>query len=628
MKILKNVFILFAVLFIVTACQPRYIFIPSDIINPPAEDNGGKWDDYFEGGDGLSSATAYVISDSNDIQTIRNLIAEGTTDFSGVYFRATDMDLTSGFAPIGTGELPFNGIFEGPSDADRAEIKITVNETDQEYVGLFGGLGEGAIVRYINVSGIVKNETSEGRAGMIAGILGNGALIEYCSAEGSVEATTSKGMAGGIVGKVNAGGTIRNSTNNATVTGSMYAGGIAGAINGDSKEEGQVAGIPIIDGCHNDGAVSSTGSGTVMAGGIVGEARNATISNCYTTESSSVSGSYQVGGIAGQTTGGATIENSENRGKITAPDTVTNPKYIGGISGGLGGNAEIKNSVNYAAINIPTATEIGGVAGNVNSASIINSYNEGAITGTSSIGGIAGSMNNSKYEITEDFTAEVSNNAAITGSASNVGGIIGSISNNSSVTSTDTTKKIINSGTVNSNGNSGGIVGYADNKCTINNVSNEGDVKSATDANSKRAGGIVGVISNSTLINGINDGEVVGHYAGGLVGAITNASSIENSQNTGKVSGTYSGGILGCLWNVSSYFNSVDSTSANIEGTTNHGSVIGHVRGNNLSITLVNCHVDNTLVTDITQEGYIGNGTVKAIYTGHDLKARQIAVEV
>ena len=248
--------------------------------------------------------------------SLRNLIAEGTTDFSGVYFRATDMDLTSGFAPIGTGELPFNGIFEGPSDADRAEIKITVNETDQEYVGLFGGLGEGAIVRYINVSGIVKNETSEGRAGMIAGILGNGALIEYCSAEGSVEATTSKGMAGGIVGKVNAGGTIRNSTNNATVTGSMYAGGIAGAINGDSKEEGQVAGIPIIDGCHNDGAVSSTGSGTVMAGGIVGEARNATISNCYTTESSSVSGSYQVGGIAGQTTGGATIENSENRRKM------------------------------------------------------------------------------------------------------------------------------------------------------------------------------------------------------------------------------------------------------------------------------------------------------------------------
>ena len=42
----------------------------------------------------------------------------GTTSFYGIVFRAEDMDLTNtDFTPIGTEEHPFEGIFEGPSEA-------------------------------------------------------------------------------------------------------------------------------------------------------------------------------------------------------------------------------------------------------------------------------------------------------------------------------------------------------------------------------------------------------------------------------------------------------------------------------------------------------------------------------
>ena len=614
MKQLKFVFILFAVLFVLTACQPKYILIPPALLNPSGNDSKGDWDAYFEEGNGLSSDTAYVISNIDDIASMRELIASGKTDFKGVYFKATNLDLTNNFSPIGTGELPFNGIFEGPSNEDRAEIQLTVNETEQEYIGLFGGLGENAEVRYINVSGSVKNDTPDGRAGMIAGILGNNAIIENCSATGSVEAT----MAGGLVGKVNAGGIIKDSVNNATVTGTEYAGGITGAINGNAKEPGEDAGIPSITNCYNYGNISVPDSSTTkMAGGIAGEARNAIIANCVNDETATITGAYQTGGIVGQTTGNAIIKGCTNKGTITSPEEATEPKSIGGISGGLGGKAIIENSINYGTINLPKAKEIGGIAGNANTGTIIDSYNEGNITGISEVGGIVGTISAGFYKITENFTPNTSNKGEIKGSASNIGGIIGSMSGNSSIDSSAPSKKIVNSGMIQGNGNTGGIVGYAQAGCTIDNTSNTGSITATGAANTNRAGGIVGNISNSTINSSNNSGDISGYYAGGIIGAITNESSINNTENAGKISGTYCGGILGCLWNVPSDFNSIKTTSSNITGTTKNGSVIGHVRGTP-SITLINCYVDDILLSEenpITTERYIGLGSVTAKYT-------------
>ena len=68
------------------------------------------------------------------------------------------MDLTNtDFTPIGTEEHPFEGIFEGPSEADKAEIKLSITRNDLDYAGLFGVLGENAEVRNLSVSGTIDN---------------------------------------------------------------------------------------------------------------------------------------------------------------------------------------------------------------------------------------------------------------------------------------------------------------------------------------------------------------------------------------------------------------------------------------------------------------------------------------
>ena len=607
MRKLKLISIIFAVISILTACQPKYFPLPDIPSGQPSTGNKGEWDAYFEEGDGLSAETAYVISDIDAITSMRELIASGSTDFKGIYFKATDLDLTDNFTPIGTGELPFNGIFEGPSNEDRAEIQLAVTETDQEYVGLFGGLGNNAEVRYINVSGSVKNDTPDGRAGMIAGILGNNAIIEHCSVSGSVEAA----MAGGLVGKVNAGGIIKDSANYADVTGIQHAGGITGAINGNSKEPGEEAEIPVISNCHNYGNVSSTSSsGTRRTGGIAGEATNAKLSHCYNEEEATVTGSYELGGISGQTTSGSIIEYCENRGTIVITEGITNPSSIGGITGGLGAKAVITDSANYATINIPAATLLGGIAGKANTGNIVDSYNAGNITGASSVGGIAGELSSSStYQITEDFTASASNNAIITGSASNVGGIVGSMSGNSSIEAVETSKKITNSGEVNGNGNTGGIVGYAQSGCTISDTSNTGSITATGTATNDRAGGIIGYQMGATLSDSTNTGAITADdYAGGVVGFVAGAEGeIRDSENTGTVSGSYAGGILGGLRQVNCNFIAVESASGKTEGT-NHGSFIGSIVGT-VNIGFTSCYIDGTLLSNdnpITTDGYIG----------------------
>lgn len=297
------------------------------------------------------------------------------------------MDLTNtDFTPIGTEEHPFEGIFEGPSEADKAEIKLSITRNDLDYAGLFGVLGENAEVRNLSVFGAIDNtrinkdttnDLPTPSSGLITGLMTGDSIIENCVTD--AESSVKGQRAGGLVGRIE-GGSIINCTNSANVydidgQDEGGPGGITGAAAHDtnSTEYPEI----IISGCENYGSVET-----------------------YNT--------YNVGGIAGEVKEGR-IENTQNSGKITGRSTSESSNHYGGI------------------------------AGTLNNSTVIKATNEGEVTGRSNVGGIAGSANGG--EITDS-----ENNAAIsafgTATYAPVGGIVGTATGNLKIKNTNNSGEV------------------------------------------------------------------------------------------------------------------------------------------------------------------------------------------
>ena len=176
--------------------------------------------------------------------------------------------------------------------------------------GLFGAVGDGAIIKNLSVSGSVS---SEWQAGGIVGCIANGSNV-----------------------------TIRNCTNKANVTGKNFVGGIIGYRY--TTEEGYV----IIENCDNYGKIEITGGYyvTAGAGGIIGEGANEIIKcNNY----GMVSGNKILAGITGgiRVNEGKVI-NCINSGTVDTADCDTN---AGGIIGfASAGNTVVKNCINIGKI--------------------------------------------------------------------------------------------------------------------------------------------------------------------------------------------------------------------------------------------------------------------------------------
>ena len=112
-------------------------------------------------------------------------------------------------------------------------------------------------------------------------------------------------------------GTIKDLAVTGTVTGGRYAGGIVGTNRSNGK----------IESCSN--ACNVTGSSEV--GGIAGLNEGGAIDNCYNT--GDITGDSKVGGVSGYNDGG-TIENSYSIGNITGSSNA------GGVAGSNNGTVE------------------------------------------------------------------------------------------------------------------------------------------------------------------------------------------------------------------------------------------------------------------------------------------------
>jgi len=310
------------------------------------------------------------------------------------------------------------------------------------------------------------------------------------------------------------------------VTGKSYVGGLAGLNAGAT-----------ITGSYTTG--TSSVEGTDNVGGLVGVLASfndikAAITNSHAT--GFVAGSNYVGGLVGQN-GGGTITNSH------ATAAVEGNYYVGGLAGILASFNDIKAAItnSYATGTVAGTKAVGGLVGHSTGDAIIDtSHATGSVTGTDYTGGLVG-INDLGAAITDSY---------VTGSVTGrdyVGGLVGrnvldvTITNPHAITNSHATGTVAGINAV------GGLVGHSAGDAIIDTSHATGSVTGTN----YYAGGLVGGsegsdITNSYATGTVNGGDYVGGLVGGLVSFNDFNATITSSYATGSVSGTSCvGGLVG-----------------------------------------------------------------------------------
>lgn len=274
----------------------------------------------YSGGSGTET-DPYKISTPDDWQ---QLIAT-STDWDKQFTLLNDIDFVgTSLTPIAPDTdqniinfqgIPFTGVFHGNNHFLR---KATLNLPGQDYVGLFGYLGNGGIVHHLNTdnisisgrhylgglcgrnSGSINNcSVSSAVSGYawIGGICGDNdkGVISECYAASTVVGVKNSSGIGGLCG----GGT-------GTIVGSYASGSVSG---GDFSEDiGGLCGLSytysVIQNSYATCQVSG-GAFSKYIGGLCGQNQNGSIDSCYST--GTVVGGSSVGGLVGLIYYGGTV---------------------------------------------------------------------------------------------------------------------------------------------------------------------------------------------------------------------------------------------------------------------------------------------------------------------------------
>ena len=454
--------------------------------------------------DGKGTASdPYQIKTYEDMNKLSDFMASSTMEYEGYYFKLmNDIDYAgTQLKPIASGNVNFQGDFDGDG---KTVSNFTFTKDKYAYadqnIALFGSVGAAGVVHDITVNGSVNG-------------------YRYVA---------------GVAGKLY--GTIKNAVNKGTVcvpTGN-YAGGIA-----SYAYEGA-----LVSNCRNEGNVSAK-SGYV--GGILSRMEKATIENCSNTGvvklTDGGSGSY-VAGIVSYISGGSVL-NCENTVAISSPRS-----SVSGIVANAGGDFTIENCQNSGDITAG-GSSVGGIIGASGTvkerATLKNSFNTGAITGTGYAGGVAG-------EIPEGTTVEDCYNTGkvVATKSTYTGGVIGQISGDEDKWTY--VRNSWNSGDVTGYGKTGGFAGAVyDEAITVEDCYNLGNVATAqTTSEILGVGGFTGDLSGHA-IRCWNAGNVISSGAG--IGGVGGYSSgiAENCFNLGDVTSTNADadetrGLAGGIW--------------------------------------------------------------------------------
>ena len=347
------------------------------------------------------------------------------------------------------------------------------------------------------------------------------------------------------------------------------------------------------------GILGGSITGLSNVGGLIGIQKAGVVSNSFS--SALVQGLSNVGGLIGQSglrndsTGSiissGEIIHSHTTGNISIGSSVANSS--GSSVGGLVGQSYslVRDSYSTADISVlgdATLTNVGGLIGNSNDASIFNSYATGNLSGKMiNAGGLIGgfSVKNTSQQIYQSYAT----------------------------------------GNINAYRTAGGLVGYMGGSdfysvaaATIDQSFATGDVETLSTESYNATGGLVGsVYYNSRIKNSHATGDVTGTVkTGGLIGAMSfsnaaigNFGLVENSYATGSVEGTESvGGLIGQSDSVNTIKNSY-SINSGVLGSINVGGLVG----------LNSSNISNSYSTaDVEGINYVGGLVGRAGGTGDD----------
>lgn len=540
------------------------------------------FENIFENGTKVSGGIGrYMwVEDVFQLQAMRNY-----TDGWFALRNAIDANYSSemNFSSIGSAGSSFKGRFDG---LDYHIFGLTIGSEDdrQNNVGLFGQVGDGAIIRNVTLNG--GSITGDENVGSIAGSVTGSALIENITNTADIDGTNN---VGGIIGSLKADGDkkpqAQHFVNSGSVNGTTNVGGIVGLIEGNST----------VQNVANHGDVKATSHMQEQYQYHANAAQwqmDDYLNNKYEGINTTMQGDVatvkdlnvaNAGGIAGKADG--------KDGQLT----ITNVKNDGDVKTSSQ-TQEYTDGGNKFTLDRYDAGNVGGVVGFANDVRIENAENsENHVAGAHNVGGVAGYLTGK----------------SVVDSSQNDGGDITA----TGARKGDVFVKEMPAGSDPATiGNIGGVVGYLyGDEAKIMNSANRGTVHTAElpenfndfdsippEAQAANVGGVVGKVdvSKTADISNIKDDEKDFY---------TNTATVSNSYNTGDVRGyTGVGGAAGQMYkgSVAGSYNlgNIESTRKAVKGTVdplNMGGVVGD--------TLTFGDGSGAVIYDVYNAGTIGD---------------------
>lgn len=246
-----------------------------------------------------TSTDPWQIRTAAELKRLSELVNAGTAPYAsaGKYYQMMrDIDLSNyadgeGWVAIGHPGNSFEGIFDGNGHKITG-LYINITNPSIWGKGLFGRIGYGEVR---NLALVNVDITVQQSVGAVAGIIAGG-VVENCSVSGSVSGQLE---VGGVVGTVYSPSMVKNCYSNVTVTGTgptyeKWIGGVAGLVSGGW-----------IQNCLATGPVK----GIASVGGIAGELRGSGTVKACAALNTSVTGTTDVGRVAGYIMEGSTVNN-------------------------------------------------------------------------------------------------------------------------------------------------------------------------------------------------------------------------------------------------------------------------------------------------------------------------------
>ena len=249
-------------------------------------DGGGESGAAEDLGYSIQNDGSYTVYNANGLMNVAELVNGGKTDINITLDK--NIDLTGKvWTPIGTS---FRNSYTGTLDGGGHSITGLTVTTNDQFVGLFGCLGEAGTVKNVVMEGV--QITCNHGSGYAGGVVGSSdGTIENCSVSGSVSGTV---YVGGVVG-LQWFGSITGCSSSATVKGMVDVGGVAGQTNAGAT----------LTACYATGNVTLELDPikNISGGGLVGFNGGSSVIACYATgnvtSTGSSTGKVHIGGFLG-----------------------------------------------------------------------------------------------------------------------------------------------------------------------------------------------------------------------------------------------------------------------------------------------------------------------------------------